>query len=414
MNDQPILEIKVLVGSSDQDLVRELELLLAESMPIEVVGVASDGRTCIERASATRPDILLIDESIGVVPALDVARQVTLAVPGTAAIIIATHADTQVFQQAIVAGARDVLTRPIMLDNLRASILRAHELEQARTRQLIHFHADSAITSRSNVVAVYSPRGGAGVTTLATNLAVTLAREVPQSRTVLVDFNTQFGTAAAWMGLKPERTILDLAPFMDDLGTSSAIISNALTPHSSGLRLLAAPQLHLGNFMSGDAAASILLALRRAFAFVVVDLPHTIDDVTLSAIERADQVLHIVTPDVLSVQASRMVFDVFGQRGISSDVISLVINRTNKRLEIQPRDIKALFSYPVRAEIPADFYNIEGPLSLGQTLAEAERNCPSYQAIRQLATTIINSRPRAQSENEPRPVAMQPVGVARA
>ena len=302
-----------------------------------------------------------------------------------------------------------MLNRPIMLDTLRASILHAHELEQARSRQLAHFQAESALTARSSVIAVYSPRGGAGTTTIATNLAITLAHEASQTRTVLVDFNSQFGATATLLGVKPERTIIDLAPFLDDLGTSSAIISNVLTPHSSGLRLLAAPPMYMGDFLSADAAASVLLALRRAFGFVVVDLPSEINDGTLAALERADHILHVITPDVLSVQGARTAFDVFQQRGIPSEVINLVINRKNKRLEIQPRDIKMLFDYPVRVEIPADFYSLEGPLSLGQPLAEADTTCAASKAIRELALTIINARPRPEVDDRALANSLRPL-----
>ncbi|HEY0738204.1 MAG TPA: response regulator [Herpetosiphonaceae bacterium] len=412
MSEQSILDIKVLIGSSQPDLVRELELLLAESFPIQVVGTVPDGRAAIDRAVAYRPDILLIDEGISVVPALDVARQIALAAPGTAAIIVSMRSDAELLQQALVAGARDVLVRPLMLDSLRTSILRAHELEQARTKQLMHFQAESMLTARSSVIAVYSPRGGAGTSTIATNLAVALAHEMPQTRTVLVDLNQQFGTTATLLGVKPDRTILDLAPFMDDLGTSSAIISNVLTPHSSGLRLLAAPQMHLGGFLSADATAAILLALRRAFGFVVVDLPSEINESTLATLERSDRVLHIMTPDVLSVQAARSAFSVFEQRGISPEVVGMVINRTNKRLEIQPREIRMLFPYPVIAEIPADFYGIEGPLSIGQTLAEADGGCAAYTAIRQLALSIVNSRPRPENQ-EAASVPLQSLAASR-
>ncbi|MBV9786996.1 MAG: hypothetical protein JOZ51_02400, partial [Chloroflexi bacterium] len=221
-----------------------------------------------------------------------------------------------------------------------------------------------------------------------------------------------FGTTATLLGVKPDRTILDLAPFMDDLGTSSAIISNVLTPHSSGLRLLAAPPIHLGGFLSADATAAILLALRRAFGFVVVDLPSEISEVTLATLERSDRVLHVMTPDVLSVQAARTAFSVFEQRGISSEVVNIVINRTNKRLEIQPREIRMLFPYSVVAEIPADFYGIEGPLSIGQTLAEADGGCAAYTAIRQLATAIVNARPRPDSQ-EAASVPLQSLAASR-
>ena len=74
MSEASILDIKVLIASSQPDLVRELELLLAESFPIQVMGTVPDGRACIDRAVAWRPDILLIDEAIGVVPALHLDR----------------------------------------------------------------------------------------------------------------------------------------------------------------------------------------------------------------------------------------------------------------------------------------------------------------------------------------------------
>lgn len=397
MSENAVLDIKVLIASGAPEVVRELELLLAESYPIQVVGVVPDGRSAIDRAVTYRPDILLVDDTIGVVPALDVVRQVALAAPGTAAIIVAGRADATVLQQALVAGARDVLVRPLMLDSLRASLLRANEIEQARTRQLMHFQAESLLTSRSTVVVCYGPRGGVGTSFLAANLAVTLARDVPQARTVLVDLHPQFGTAAALLNLKPDHTILDLAPFVDDLNTSSAIISNVLTSHSSGLRLLAAPPLHLGEWMSPDAAASILLALRRAFSFVVVDLPSEINDSTLAVLERADQLLTVISPDVLSVQAVRSALQVFEQRGIARDIVNLVVNRANKRLEIQVRDIKQLFPYPVKAEIPSAFYSIEGPLSLGETIVEADGRSPVSVAIRKLAESIVNARPRPEA-----------------
>ena len=410
-NEPGVLDIKIIVASHQPELVRELELLLAESFPIQIISVVQDGRTCIDRAVAYRPDVLLIDETIGVVPALDVVRQVALAAPGTAALLITRRSDAVLLQQALTAGARDVLVLPLMLDGLRGSILRAHELEQARTRQLMHFQTESQLTARSTVVAVYSPRGGAGTSTIATNLAFNLARELPQTRTVLVDLNPQFGTTATLLNLRPERTLLDLAPFIDDLGTSSAIISNVLTPHSSGLRLLAAPPLHLGPFLSADATHAVLLALRRAFGFVIVDLPSTIDETTLATVERADVVLQVLTPDVLSVQAARSAFDVFDQRGIPKDVIGLVINRVNKRLEIQPRDIKTLFPYPIKAEIPADFYSIEGPLSVGQTLDEGNPRSPAAKAIRQLALSLVHAKPRADAQAQP--VSMKPVATLR-
>ena len=400
MSEQTVLDIKVMIASSQPDLVRELELLLAESYPIQVVGVVPDGRTTIDRAVTYRPDILLVDEAIGVVPALDVVRQIALAAPGTAALVVSTKPDAVLLQQALVAGARDVLSRPLMLDALRSSLLRAHELEQARTRQLTHFQAESMLTARSSVIALYSPRGGAGASLLATNLAVVLAREVPQARTVLVDLNQQFATTAAMLSLRPEHSLLDLAPFIDDLNTSSAIISNVLTSHSSGLRLLAAPAMHIGPYLSADAAAAILLALRRAFSFVVVDLPSEINDASLAVLERADHVLTVITPDVLSVQGVRQAFKVFEQRGINPDVISLVVNRVNKRLEIQVRDLKMLFNHPVRAEIPAAFYTIEGPVSLGQTVVEADPRSPLAKAIYKLAEGIVNAKPRPEASQQ--------------
>lgn len=393
MSDGTNAQISILIATCNAELQRELELLLA-ALPVEVVATAADGRACLDRTIALRPNVVLLDERIGLVPAFDVARQLALAAPGCATLLVAERHDAHVLHQALTAGARDVLAKPLMLDAVRGSVVRAYELEQARTRQVQHQQSESVLTACSKVIAVYSPRGGAGVSTVAANLAAIFAATVPQTRTVLVDFNMQFGTAASLLGLKPERTLLDLQPFTSDLGSSSAVLSNVLTPHSSGMRLLAAPTMSLDATMSGDGATNILLGLRRMFGFVVVDLPSRMDDATLAVLERADHVLLVMTPDVLSVQATRMALTVCDQRSMPVALIGLVLNRTNKRVEIQPRDIRALFPHPILAEIPADFYNIEGPLSIGRTLAEHNTACPAYEALRKLAKTLSAAQPQ--------------------
>jgi CRP-like cAMP-binding protein len=192
----------------------------------------------------------------------------------------------------------------------------AERQSQANARLAAESAPDESRAARGYVTAVYSPRGGAGVTTLAVNLAIALAEHHPDD-TVLLDLDVLFGHALANLWLEPKGVLAQVSPVtmrsLDRIG-----LDRYLLTHSSSLRIFpAATRPEEGQTITGEHIRSTLATLRRNFGHVVLDLPHGFNEVTLAGLELADRVLLMATPEQLTLQ------DVLECRRIFADVLHL-------------------------------------------------------------------------------------------
>ena len=222
----------------------------------------------------------------------------------------------------------------------------AERQAQANARLAAETAPDELRAARGYVTAVYSPRGGAGVTTIAVTLAIALAERHPDD-TVLLDLDVLFGHALANLWLEPKGVLAQISPAtMRSLDRGG--LDHYLLPHSSSLRIFpAATRPEEGQTITGEHIRAAVPILKRNFGHVVLDLPHGFNEVTLAGLELADRVLLVATPEQVTLQ------DVLECRRIFSDVlfvppdhVSYVLNHP------QPYSGLALSEFSAATETP--------------------------------------------------------------
>ena len=196
-----------------------------------------------------------------------------------------------------------------------ASVIAATQ-STANARLAADSGPDETRALRGFVTAVYSPRGGAGVTTLAVNLALALAGKHPDD-TVLLDLDVLFGHALANLWLEPRGVLAQIPPAtMRQLDRGG--LDYYLLAHSSSLRIFpAAARPEEGQTITGDHIRAAIATLRRHFGHIVLDLPHGFNEVTLAGLELADRVLLMATPEQITLH------DVLECQRIFGEVLSL-------------------------------------------------------------------------------------------
>ena len=186
----------------------------------------------------------------------------------------------------------------------------ARRQEQANARLAAESAPEETLALRGYVTAVYSPRGGAGVTTLAVNLAIALAEQHPDD-TVLLDLDVLFGHVLSNLWLEPRAVLAQVSP-VTLRGLDRAGLDQYLRKHASSLRIFAAASRpEEGQAITGEHVRSAVTALRRHFGYIILDLPHAFGDVTLVGLEMADRVLVVATPERITLadlQESRRIF----------------------------------------------------------------------------------------------------------
>jgi pilus assembly protein CpaE len=206
-----------------------------------------------------------------------------------------------------------------------ASVI-ADRQSQANARLAAESAPDETRSLRGYVTAVYSPRGGAGVTTLAVNLSIALAERHPDD-TVLLDLDVLFGHAVSNLWLEPRGVLAQVSPVtMGNLDRSG--LDFYLLKHNSSLRIFpAATRPEEGQTITGEHIRSTVTTLRRNFGHIVLDLPHGFNEVTLAGLELADRVLLLATPEQVTLQDVLECRRIFKEvLGLSSDRVGYVLN----------------------------------------------------------------------------------------
>lgn len=358
------------------------------------VTVVRSGQELAE-AVATYPDELLVvfGPSTALSEAVAFAERSRTRRPALKVVLLRQHLDVSVMTEALRAGVFEVVaTRDP--DAMAQACARA--LAAARDATGVNGIPVEETVPGGRVVAVFSGKGGTGVSTIATNLAVTLAAG-GQKRVCLVDLDLAFGDVAIMLGLTPERTIAAAVPVADRLDETG--LRMLLTRHASGVDTLLAPvQPADAEQISRDLVAEILGMLRGMFDVVVVDCASILSDQTLAALDAAHHYLLVTMPELPAIKSLRVTLDTFTLLDYHPDRRVVVLNQADAKVGLSLADAERAIKVPVAAYLPAS-RDVPVSINNGVPIVTSQPNHPVSVAIRDLAAkrfTHRAPRPRPQ------------------
>jgi pilus assembly protein CpaE len=393
--------IKVLIVDDIPETRDHLSKLLGFESDVEVVGAAAGGPEAIEMATALRPDVVLMDINMPGMDGITATEKLAAEVPNAAVIMMSVQGEADYLRRSMLAGAREFLVKPFSSDELTASIRQVWSREKEKqsryapvvtTAQPIQNGSDEP----ASVVAVFSPKGGVGRTTVSVNVAVAAAQT--GKRVALVDASFQFGDVGVLLNLNPRnKSIADLA---GELAAGEAeSLENFMITHSSGVKvLLAPPSPEQAELIGPSAVKKVLQGLRGLFDLVVVDCPSTFNDSTLAVLDEADLILTLLTLEITSVKNMRLFLEVCEQLGYGPDKIRLVLNRADSTLGIRVADVEHSIGRKVDDTIVSDGRSVVYALNRGIPFFISNREAQVSQDILRLARSVVGERAGAAAD----------------
>lgn len=350
------MAITVLVADPKSVSRQELVGLLGRDRNLEVLGDAREGNEAVEMARSLRPDVVLLDAAVTAPDAVSSVENLLLASGETAVIVLIDGVNMDMVRRLMRSGARDVLSKPVAVDDLLSTIRTVHH-SMSRQRAAMEAGIDTG-GGNGNLIAVYSPQGGSGKSILAANLGVALSRALDAStqkgRVALVDLNLQFGDIDLMLNLSPDNTIAGLAQ-KGSIGLDAELIEQYLATHEeSGLRVLPAPSSpQHAESITVYTVEQILDLMRASYAWTIVDTPSQLQDTTLAALDAATTILLVATLDLLAIHKTRVALDMLRQL-YAPEKIQIVLNRANSETGITVAEVEESLGVPVRLQIPSD------------------------------------------------------------
>jgi len=282
-------------------------------------------------------------------------KKISSVSPGTAIIAAARNASPSLVLQSMRAGAQEFLEIPIAAKELETVLNRLAELK-----------TEAVDENHGRVVAVYSGKGGAGVSFFATNLAA--AMDHP---TILIDLNLQAGDSASFLGIDPKYSLTDFVK--NRMRLDDTLIPSLVTPHSTNLSLVAAPsEAHEAEEINADHVSEIVQILRQKFSYVILDLPHTFDPITVASFDLADDILLVLTLDIPGLRGAKRALKVFDHLGYRRDKVRVVVNRWSKSIDVELHKIEGHLGEQLIGFVPNDYRKVMDSINLGRPLIESE------------------------------------------
>jgi pilus assembly protein CpaE len=360
------------------------------------ITTASNGREALERVDSVQPDLIILDVMMPELNGYEVCRRLRRKVTTMHRPILMLTANDSLEERVygLEAGADDYMSKPFEAPEL-----------QARVKALLRRFAPTkneplAAARQGKVIAVFSLRGGIGVSTLATNLAVGLAQLWGQPA-ALVDLALASGQSALMLNLPLRHSWADLAR-ADLSEIDIELLDSVLLSHPCGTRALASSSRpEQSELIDAEKVAHVIGLLRERHEYVILDLPHDFSETTLAGLDAADHVLAVLAPELASVRAMACTLETFDQLDYSRDRFSLVLNNTFERGGLARKDIEATLKQPIAFGLPYAADILLSAINRGVPPVAELPNKPIAAALEDCALAVSKETHRAQRPAKP-------------
>jgi pilus assembly protein CpaE len=337
--------------------------------------------------------LVIIDVVTGAKSAVDICREIR-ATPSMASIpvlCVSQLDDVEDRIRFLEAGADDVVARPFDAREIEARV-EALLLRFQRSKDLTAVVSKDGLTlsHTRRTVAVHSPKGGVGTSTIATNIAMAAAQLRPD-RVVIVDLDLQFGQVATHLNLIPRQTLADVVRDEAALREPELLRTYA-TRHDSGLHVLAAPiGPEAAQLITADHVDRILSTLLDSYERVVIDTGSWLDERTLRAFEHAESVVFVMNPEIPALKAMGALVEYLSEAGTVAAKSTFVLNNTFGREILKLRDVESALGTKIEMELPYDPFLYLKAVNEGSPIVVGAPNSAPASRLMALSATVFGS-----------------------
>jgi pilus assembly protein CpaE len=392
-------DLRFLLLLDDDVSAAPIRAALPENASVEVVSLSDAQSNSGRLVDKSRPDIALVGCTARSNAALEVIGELSKG-RGCPTVVLFAGTPNGFMSAAFAAGAADLIVLPQPHDEL------AFALEKAIAR----FHGESAADGPAPIISILGPKGGTGKTLTACNLAVALAKS--GAKPIVVDLDLQFGDVGLALGLKPERTIYDLATAGGTLDLGK--VASFVVDHPSGARALLAPtRPDQAAAIDIDFLRSVFEILRMRYDYVIVDTPPAFSPEVIAAIDASTHLCVVGMLDALSLKDTKIGLETLERMGYRSADTVLVLNRADSSVGISQAEVEQLLGKKPEVLVPSD-RAIPRALTSGHVIVESDPKSGAARAFTSLAELYAeNARREAPAlEEETKRTERRPARLA--
>lgn len=349
--------IKLLIADDMDELRSNVRRMLNNQDNIRIVGEARNGREAIELVKELQPHVVLMDINMPEIDGLKAAEVLAKDYPNVQTVIMSIQGEQEYFRRAMKAGAKDFLVKPFSTNDLVDTIQNVFNKWVKDRPELF------TSESKAKVLSFFSTKGGVGRTTLAVNLAASLASK--GKKVLLIDASLQFGDVAITLNQPAKRTIYQLVESGEEI--TLAEVEKNIIKHECGLDLLLAPkEPAFAEAIKSDHILKIVETVQTIYNYIVFDLPPSITEKELAILDRSNMVFLVATLEISSLKNTKICLKTFADIKFNLSKIKLILNKEIPNVGFGKEDLEAGLAIPVYATVPMESEIAQRSLNHGE------------------------------------------------
>jgi pilus assembly protein CpaE len=371
----------ILIVSSDPTLSKLLGLVLTTEG--HQVIAATTGEDALDKVPQRTCDMVIIDVPLAGMDSYELCRRLrqnstTRYLP---ILMLSSKGDVADKLAGFEAGADEYLTKPFDSKEL------AYRIRNLLLRAQIPARPHAEPLARGQTIAFFGTKGGVGKTTICVNTAITIQQQT-RKRVAIFDGDFFFGDIGVHLNLPPVRSMVDLVERIDEIDAD--LVNQVMVPHSSGVRVLLSPfRPEKADLVTSEHVKRLLDILVVFYDYVIADCHSAYDERTLSILEKADDIMLVLTPEIGPVKNTALFLDIAPSLGVTLDHIHVILNRANSSVGIEPEEIERSLHHPIEFRIVSGGRPVVMSVNRGVPLTIEKPDHPLAREIAHIAAHLI-------------------------
>jgi pilus assembly protein CpaE len=378
----------ILLVSNNQDLIETTRTNLASNDFNDLIVRMGNRERLAEIIAETQPKLILLDFDIDPEP-IKLIQEAINAYPHIAFVPILTEAHMANADQVLLTEARFFVKYPYQQDALILTVQRAMDYKQSEQINTKSAPTPEVPVKHGHVFTVFSPKGGAGTTTFAVNLAISLHKQVKEE-VLLIDGKLLFGHVPLHLNLRTGNSLTDLIPHLGML--DQKLIRQVVVQHVSGIHVLPSPlSIFDGQGIRPEDLFHLLQALQLEFPHIIIDAGNHLNENSVTFMDASNKIMLLANPNIAALRDARQFMEVATSLSYPMDKIMLILHGAGKRLDIKREEIENILKMKVFGIIPADGDQMRRSLNEGVPIVMLKPTCAISRAYKGVAKSLVKT-----------------------
>ncbi len=341
----------ILLVSKNPAVIEATRKTIAEEKTLKLIEREVTPENLFIVIAETKPDVILLDFGFQHHP-FYVVDKIATDYPNSTVVAILSESEMVNLDRVVLSGARAFLQHPFQPDKLVIIIKRVMELLERNQLQPEEAPVIENKVSSTNTLTVFSPKGGAGTTTVAINLAIALHNKLKEE-VLLIDGKRMFGHVALYLNLFTGNSITDLIAHAGTL--DQQLIKQVVERHASGIQVLTSPStINEAQKIKPENLFTVVQGLQLIFPNIVIDGGNCLDENAVTLMDSSDKILLVLNPDLASMRDIRQFIEVSATLSYPREKMLFLLNLSGRKADVKSEEIENVLKIKLFGKIPVD------------------------------------------------------------